>query len=64
MMLITGGGCGGGRRFVPTGSMQVVKIAGSRALSDADLCISPRKMGLGVLPVLFPFGLDRFGVDV
>lgn len=51
MMLITGGGCGGGRRFVPTSSMQVVKIAGSRALSDADLCISPRNMGLGVLPV-------------
>jgi hypothetical protein len=51
MMLITGSGCGGGRRFVPTSSMQVVKIAGSRALSDADLCISPRNMGQGVLPV-------------
>jgi hypothetical protein len=30
---------------------RAAKIAGSRALSDADLCISPRNMGLGVLPV-------------
>jgi len=36
--------------------MQVVKIAGSRALSDADLCISPRNMYSCVLR----FGARRF----
>ena len=53
--------------------MQVVKIAGSRALSDADLCISPRNMyscfcsAFGARHFacfMFFFGLGRFDVDV